>query len=140
MSTASPLPWFPRQAAEACGAGERLEVRHGDALDAMYAARAGGLGSFDLVDLDPFGCAAHCLDAGVQAVKDGGLLCVTSTDMAILSGTQVKIVPAPLSGRAGPVSRLSCHAPIRRACSSRGEPPWRRPSRGSARERSARRL
>lgn len=69
---------------------EKLEVKHGDALDTLYAGRAGGLGSYDLVDIDPYGCCAGCLDAAVQAVKDGGLLCITSTDMAILSGTQVE--------------------------------------------------
>lgn len=56
----------------------------------MYAARAGGLGTYDLIDIDPFGCAAGFLDASVQAVRDGGLLCVTSTDMPVLSGVQVK--------------------------------------------------
>lgn len=78
-----------RQAAEICGAGEELEIHHGDALDAMYAARAGGLGTYDIIDIDPYGCAAGFLDAGVQAVKDGGLLCITSTDMPNLSGAQV---------------------------------------------------
>lgn len=72
-----------------CGAGEELEAHHGDALDTMYAARAGGLGTYDLIDIDPFGCAAGFLDASVQAVKDGGLLCITSTDMPVLSGAQV---------------------------------------------------
>ncbi len=56
----------------------------------MYAARAGGLGTYDIIDVDPFGCAAGFLDASVQAVTHGGLLCVTSTDMPILSGVQVR--------------------------------------------------
>lgn len=81
----------PRQAADLCGAGEEFEVRHGDALDAMYAARAGGLGTYDIVDIDPYGESAPFLDASVQAVKDGGLLCVTSTDMPVLSGVQVYV-------------------------------------------------
>lgn len=81
-----------RQAGDLCGVGEELEVHRGDALDTMYAGRAGGLGAYDLIDIDPFGCAAGFLDAGVQAVTDGGLLCVTSTDMPVLSGAQVKHV------------------------------------------------
>jgi len=36
--------------------------------------------------LDPYGTAAPFLDSAVQAVSDGGLLCVTCTDMAVLSG------------------------------------------------------
>lgn len=43
---------------------------------------------FDVVDLDPYGTAAPFLDGAVQAVKDGGLLCVTCTDMAVLAGSQ----------------------------------------------------
>lgn len=69
--------------------GSKLEVHRGDALDTLYSARAGGLGTYDLIDIDPFGCAAGFLDASVQAVTDGGLLCVTSTDMPVLSGAQV---------------------------------------------------
>lgn len=65
-------------------------MRHGDALDTMNAARARGLGSYDVVDIDPYGSAAGYLDAAVEAVTDGGLLCITATDMSVLSGTQVK--------------------------------------------------
>lgn len=79
----------PRRAADLCGAGEELEIHHGDALDMLYAARKGGLGTYDVIDVDPYGGAASFLDASVQAVNDGGLLCITSTDMPVLSGTQV---------------------------------------------------
>lgn len=41
---------------------------------------------YDVIDLDPYGCPARFLDAAVQAVRDGGLLLVTCTDMAILAG------------------------------------------------------
>uniref|UniRef100_A0A8C6RWR8 tRNA (guanine(26)-N(2))-dimethyltransferase n=1 Tax=Nannospalax galili TaxID=1026970 RepID=A0A8C6RWR8_NANGA len=41
---------------------------------------------FDVIDLDPYGSPATFLDAAVQAVSDGGLLCVTCTDMAVLAG------------------------------------------------------
>lgn len=82
-----------RAAAEVCGTEEdRLEIHHGDALDTMYAARFGGLGTYDIVDIDPYGCAAGYLDAAVEAVTDGGLLCITSTDMPVLSGAQVKLL------------------------------------------------
>lgn len=42
---------------------------------------------FDIIDLDPYGSAAPFLDAGIQAVANGGLLCVTCTDMAALGGS-----------------------------------------------------
>ena len=41
---------------------------------------------FDVVDLDPYGSPAVFLDAAVQSVKDGGLLMVTCTDLAVLCG------------------------------------------------------
>ncbi|CAM9366856.1 unnamed protein product, partial [Choristocarpus tenellus] len=86
-----------RRAAELCpGAGNRLDVQHGDALDVMYMARAHNRShenGFDVIDIDPYGSAARYLDAGVQAIKNGGLLMVTSTDMQVLSGTQVRHAP-----------------------------------------------
>ncbi|XP_021566340.1 tRNA (guanine(26)-N(2))-dimethyltransferase isoform X2 [Carlito syrichta] len=41
---------------------------------------------FDVIDLDPYGSPAPFLDTAVQAVSEGGLLCVTCTDMAVLAG------------------------------------------------------
>lgn len=41
---------------------------------------------FDVVDLDPYGSPVQFLDGAVQCVKDGGLLLVTCTDVAILCG------------------------------------------------------
>ena len=41
---------------------------------------------FDVIDLDPYGTAAPFLDSAVQAIQNGGLLCVTCTDAAILCG------------------------------------------------------
>ena len=34
---------------------------------------------FDVIDLDPYGTASPFLDSAVQAVADGGLMCVTCT-------------------------------------------------------------
>ena len=48
-----------------------------DANDIMYGHRGGD--RFDVVDIDPFGSSAVYLDSAVQAVVDGGLLCVTCT-------------------------------------------------------------
>jgi len=43
---------------------------------------------FNVVDIDPYGSAAPFLDAAVKKIANGGLLCVTSTDMQVLaSGT-----------------------------------------------------
>ncbi|KAG7363778.1 S-adenosyl-L-methionine-dependent methyltransferase [Nitzschia inconspicua] len=42
---------------------------------------------WDVIDLDPYGSAAPFLDAAVQAVENGGMLCITCTDMAALGGS-----------------------------------------------------
>lgn len=51
----------------------------------MYQHKEPGT-QFDVIDLDPYGSASPFIDAAVQAVADGGLLCVTCTDMPVLSG------------------------------------------------------
>ena len=39
----------------------------------------------DVVDLDPYGTAAPFIDAAVQCVNEGGLLCVTCTDASVFA-------------------------------------------------------
>jgi tRNA (guanine26-N2/guanine27-N2)-dimethyltransferase len=39
-----------------------------------------------VIDLDPYGSPSQFLSAAVSSVLDGGLLCVTATDMSILCG------------------------------------------------------
>jgi tRNA (guanine26-N2/guanine27-N2)-dimethyltransferase len=41
---------------------------------------------FDWVDIDPFGTPAPFIDAAMLSVTDGGILAITATDMATLSG------------------------------------------------------
>ncbi|KAL0209643.1 hypothetical protein RCL1_008481 [Eukaryota sp. TZLM3-RCL] len=41
---------------------------------------------FDVIDLDPFGSASPFIDSAIAAVRPGGMLCITSTDQAVLSG------------------------------------------------------
>ena len=65
---------------------ELVKPNHGDAMRVMYD-RVGKDEKFDVVDLDPYGSAAPFVDGAVQAVADGGLLCVTCTDLAILTGS-----------------------------------------------------
>uniref|UniRef100_A0A8C0HG95 tRNA (guanine(26)-N(2))-dimethyltransferase n=1 Tax=Buteo japonicus TaxID=224669 RepID=A0A8C0HG95_9AVES len=45
---------------------------------------------FDVIDLDPYGSPAPFLDAAVQAVSEGGLLCVTCTDMGVMAGNSAE--------------------------------------------------
>jgi tRNA (guanine26-N2/guanine27-N2)-dimethyltransferase len=64
----------------------KVRINEGDAMSLMYSHRDEKK-RFDVIDLDPYGSAAIFLDGAVQAVNDGGLLCVTCTDSAVLAGT-----------------------------------------------------
>ena len=74
----------------------RCEAQLGDAVMVMMAARAAPNEKrpkqlYDVIDLDPYGSSAPFIDAAVQAVADGGLICVTSTDMIVLSGNYAEV-------------------------------------------------
>nr|XP_020011503.1 tRNA (guanine(26)-N(2))-dimethyltransferase isoform X2 [Castor canadensis]XP_020011505.1 tRNA (guanine(26)-N(2))-dimethyltransferase isoform X2 [Castor canadensis] len=65
--------------------GHLVQPSHADARMLMYQHQRVSE-RFDVIDLDPYGSPAPFLDAAVQAVSEGGLLCVTCTDMAVLAG------------------------------------------------------
>jgi tRNA (guanine26-N2/guanine27-N2)-dimethyltransferase len=79
--------------------GHGIRIQCGDATHEMYLSRRPPSlrtktppqllqkDQFDIIDLDPYGSAAPFIDAAVQAVRDGGMLCVTCTDMAALGGS-----------------------------------------------------
>ena len=64
----------------------RVSIEEGDACVLMYMNRDPSK-RFDVIDLDPYGTAAPFLEPAVQAIADGGLLCVTCTDSPVLCGT-----------------------------------------------------
>lgn len=65
----------------------------GDARAYMYSLQGenntndGNGKKFNVIDLDPYGTAGMFLDAAVQAVNDGGMLCITCTDAAVFAST-----------------------------------------------------
>jgi len=66
---------------------------------------------FDYVDLDPYGTPAPFLPAAIEAVRPGGLLAVTATDMMVLAGAQPSACERrygarPVRGRLGPEGGL----------------------------------
>ncbi|CAG8478534.1 7350_t:CDS:10 [Funneliformis caledonium] len=65
---------------------ELVRANQGDACSFMYQHREYH-NRFDVVDIDPYGTAAPFLDAAVQSVQNGGLLCITCTDLAVLTGS-----------------------------------------------------
>lgn len=62
-----------------------VTANYGDVSMVMYSNRDYE-DRFDVIDLDPYGSPARFLDGAVQSVSDGGLLCITCTDTAILCG------------------------------------------------------
>ncbi|KAH7340245.1 N2,N2-dimethylguanosine tRNA methyltransferase [Rhizoctonia solani] len=62
----------------------KVRVSEMDAIALLYHHRA-DQHRVEVVDLDPYGTAAPFIDGAVQAAADGGLLCVTCTDMAVLA-------------------------------------------------------
>ena len=70
---------------------------HGDAAMVMYENRSVEK-RFDVIDLDPYGSPSMFLDSAIQSVKDGGILCVTCTDMAILCGNHPETCYAKYGG------------------------------------------
>jgi len=88
------------------GVEHLVEASHNDASMAMYGRRR-PKERLTVIDLDPYGSPTPFLDAAVQSVADGGLLCVTCTDMAVLCGNS----PETCYAKYGAVSLKSkaCH-------------------------------
>lgn len=59
----------------------------GDARAVMYQNQK----AYDVIDLDPYGSGAEFFDAAVQSINDGGLICVTCTDMQVLCGNYPEV-------------------------------------------------
>ena len=71
-----------------------ITVNTGNALAHMYSVAfphsdshgANHISSkYDVIDLDPYGTAAPFIDSALQALNDGGMLCVTYTDSGVFA-------------------------------------------------------
>lgn len=79
---------------------KQLIPSHSDAITLMQKYRPPVVGPIvmqrpDVIDLDPYGTAAPFLDSAVQAIDEGGLLCITCTDKSILCGNYSETVRGP---------------------------------------------
>jgi len=63
--------------------------------------------SWDVIDLDPYGSATPFLDAAIQAVESGGILCVTCTDSGVLCGNHSETCFAKYDSM--PLKGAQCH-------------------------------
>jgi len=88
------------------GLTERVTVKNEDAnfLLAHYGAPRK---RFDAIDVDPFGSPAPYIDSSIRALRNGGLLALTATDMAPLCGVHPKACIRKYGGK--PLRTEYCH-------------------------------
>ncbi|MEM0075720.1 MAG: tRNA (guanine(10)-N(2))-dimethyltransferase [Conexivisphaerales archaeon] len=67
------------------GIADRLEVNN-DEANSFLALRSKRELRADIIDIDPFGSPTSYVESAIRALKDGGLLSLTATDTAALSG------------------------------------------------------
>lgn len=76
------------------GLTSKITPNTGDAIGHMYSVAYPSTGAhgpnhvskkYDVIDLDPYGTAAPFINAALQALNDGGLLCVTCTDSGVFA-------------------------------------------------------
>ncbi|KAI4164008.1 MAG: hypothetical protein LQ342_002505 [Letrouitia transgressa] len=65
--------------------GAKIREVQGDAKAHMYAMGTSNQPLYHVIDLDPYGTAVPFLDGAIQAISNGGLLCVTCTDSGVLA-------------------------------------------------------
>lgn len=64
---------------------DRIAVTNGDCNHILSHHTMSDHERFNVIDIDPFGSAAPFLNNAFAAAADGGLLCVTCTDLSLLS-------------------------------------------------------
>lgn len=88
------------------GLSKRVTVKNKDAnflLSSYGAPRK----RFDVIDIDPFGSPVPYLDSAIRALRNGGLLALTATDMAPLCGVHPKACIRKYGGK--PLRTEYCH-------------------------------
>jgi tRNA (guanine26-N2/guanine27-N2)-dimethyltransferase len=85
---------------------QKATVKHGDA-DILLARHSAPRTRFDIIDIDPFGSPVRFLDSAISALRDGGLIALTATDMAPLCGVHPKACIRKYGGK--PLRTEYCH-------------------------------
>jgi len=88
------------------GLTNRVSVTEGDA-NALLGEHAAPRKRFDFIDVDPFGSPAPYLDSAVRALRGGGLLALTATDLAPLCGIHPRACIRKYGGK--PLRTEYCH-------------------------------
>jgi len=85
---------------------DRVEVANEDA-NLFLSRNAAPRKRFDYVDVDPFGPPVPYLDSAIRALRNGGLLALTATDMAPLCGVHPRACLRKYGGQ--PLRTEYCH-------------------------------
>jgi len=85
---------------------ERVVVANQDA-NLVLSRYAAPRRRFDYIDIDPFGSPVPYLDSALRALRNGGLLALTATDMAPLCGVHPKACVRKYGGK--PLRTEYCH-------------------------------
>ncbi len=85
---------------------DRVKVSHRDA-NCLLSCHGKPRQRFDVVDLDPFGTPAPYMDSAIRALRNGGLLALTATDLACLCGVHPKACIRKYGGK--PLRTEYCH-------------------------------
>ena len=88
------------------GLGDLVSVTNEDA-NLLLSRYAVPRRRFDYIDVDPFGSPVPYMDSAIRALRDGGLLALTATDLAPLCGVHPRACVRKYSGR--PLRTEYCH-------------------------------
>ena len=75
---------------ETNGLSDLVVVKKHDA-NALLSRHASPEKRFDVIDIDPYGSPSPFLDSAVRALRSGGLIALTATDMAVLCGVNDEV-------------------------------------------------
>jgi tRNA (guanine26-N2/guanine27-N2)-dimethyltransferase len=85
---------------------KRVDVFNEDA-NLLLSTYAAPRKRFDYVDIDPFGSPAPYMDSAIRALRNGGLVALTATDMAPLCGVHPSACLRKYGGK--PLRTEYCH-------------------------------
>jgi tRNA (guanine26-N2/guanine27-N2)-dimethyltransferase len=85
---------------------DRVEVANEDA-NLFLSRNAAPRKRFDYIDIDPFGPPVPYMDSALRALRNGGLLALTATDMAPLCGVHARACLRKYGGQ--PLRTEYCH-------------------------------
>jgi tRNA (guanine26-N2/guanine27-N2)-dimethyltransferase len=88
------------------GLSERVTVTNEDA-NCLLGCYGAPRKRFDIIDVDPFGSPVIYLDSAIRAIRNGGLIALTATDMASLCGVYPKACIRKYGGK--PLRTEYCH-------------------------------